>query len=238
MLTSKRKVSRYSLLRALASSNTICDSPSGAWALYMWFHLSILRRRFFSSRWNDQFFFRAVLGLGTFSLDPFVVSFSRRQPSNEDVFTANVLYLCNLCSVYLEFYTYWCVFSSKPWLQISLCVCWCGASIAVVSGIPVHPKKIRKIPKNTQNSSKYTQNYTQVYFIPEIQRKWYTEYPYLSYNIPYSRFKKPLYTVYPKTLADPDLDSQKCWMLYCHVISFGRVVGGRWLHLEIWLNCI
>ena len=66
-------------------------------------------------------------------------------------------------------------------------------------------KKFAKIPKNTQNSSKYTQNYTQVYFIPEIQRKWYTEYPYLSCNIPYTRFKKPLYTVYPKTLADPDL---------------------------------
>ena len=62
----------------------------------MWFHLSILRRRFYSSRWNDEFFFRAVWGLGTFSLDPFAVSFSRRQPSNEDVFTANVLYLCNL----------------------------------------------------------------------------------------------------------------------------------------------
>ena len=65
-------------------------------------------------------------------------------------------------------------------------------------------KKVAKTPKNTQNSSKYTQNYTQVYFIPEIQRKWYTEYPYLSCNIPYTRFKKPLYTVYPKTLADPD----------------------------------
>ena len=64
-------------------------------------------------------------------------------------------------------------------------------------------KKLAKIPKNTQNSSKYTQNYTQVYFIPEIQRKWYTEFPYLSYNIPYTRFTKPLYTVYPKTLADP-----------------------------------
>lgn len=32
-------------------------------------------------------------------------------------------------------------------------------------------KKFAKIPKNTQNSSKYTQNYTQVHFIPEIQRK-------------------------------------------------------------------
>ena len=32
-------------------------------------------------------------------------------------------------------------------------------------------KKFAKIPKNTQNSSKCTQNYTQVYFIPEIQRK-------------------------------------------------------------------
>ena len=38
-------------------------------------------------------------------------------------------------------------------------------------------KKFAKIPENTQNSSKYTQNYTQVYFIPEIQRKWYTVYP-------------------------------------------------------------
>ena len=64
-------------------------------------------------------------------------------------------------------------------------------------------KKFAKIPQNTQNSSKYTQNYTQVYFIPEIQRKWYTEYPYLSCNIRYTRFKKPLYTVHPKTLANP-----------------------------------
>ena len=29
-------------------------------------------------------------------------------------------------------------------------------------------------------------------------------YPYLRCNIPYTRFKKPLYTVYPKILADPD----------------------------------
>ena len=64
-------------------------------------------------------------------------------------------------------------------------------------------KKFSKIPQNTQNASKYTQNYTQVYFIPEIQRKWYTKYPYLSCNKPYIRFKKPLYTVYRKTLADP-----------------------------------
>ena len=53
-------------------------------------------------------------------------------------------------------------------------------------GMPVYPKKL-----NTQNSSKYTQKYTQVYLIPEIQRKWYTEYPYLSCNILYPRFKKP-----------------------------------------------
>ena len=37
-------------------------------------------------------------------------------------------------------------------------------------GRSVYPKKIRQ---NTQNSSKYTQVYFQVYFIPEIQRKWY-----------------------------------------------------------------
>ena len=72
-------------------------------------------------------------------------------------------------------------------------------------------KKFAKIPKNTENSSKYTQNYTQVYFMPEIQRKWYTEYPYLSCNIPYTRFKKPLYTVYPKTLADPVWWGQHFW---------------------------
>ena len=77
------------------------------------------------------------------------------------------------------------------------------------SGIQVYPKKFAKIPKNTQNSSKYTQNYTQVYFIPEIQRKWYTEYPYLSCHIPYTRFKKPLYTVYPKTMTDPDSNDVK-----------------------------
>ena len=66
-------------------------------------------------------------------------------------------------------------------------------------------KKFAKIPQNTQNSSKYNQNYNQVYFIPEIQRKWYTAYPYLNCNIPYTRFKKPLCTVYPKTLADPEI---------------------------------
>ena len=45
------------------------------------------------------------------------------------------------------------------------------------------------------------------YPIAEIQRKWYTEYPYLSCNIPYTRFKKPLYTAYPKTLADPEFQA-------------------------------
>ena len=84
------------------------------------------------------------------------------------------------------------------------------------SGIPVYPKNIRQ---NTQNSSKYTQNYTQVYLIPEIQRKWYTEYPYLSCNIPYTRFKKPLYTVYPKTLADPD----RCFWKISSVHSFASL---------------
>ena len=32
-------------------------------------------------------------------------------------------------------------------------------------------KNFAKIAQNTQNSSKYTQKYTQVYLIPEIQRK-------------------------------------------------------------------
>ena len=106
------------------------------------------------------------------------------------------------------------------------------------SCIPVYLKKIRQ---NTQNSSKYTQNYTQVYFIPEIQRKWYTEYPYLSCNIPYIRFKKPLYTLYPKTLADPDFSfshhrhkisccssNQKCLLCFFSLALALFLVELRW----------
>ena len=142
------------MLRALASSNTICDSPSGAWVLYIWFHLSILRRRFFS-RWNDDLFFvpcgawvlflsirsqclfpegshqmrmRSQLTYCTFAICP-----------SKDV-TMNPLW--GFCSVYLEFYTYWCVFSSKPWLQISLCVCWCGASIEGICYWYISPRPI------------------------------------------------------------------------------------------------
>ena len=80
---------------------------------------------------------------------------------------------------------------------------WLTSWRTLKSGSVVYQYTRKKIGQNTQNSSKYTQNYIQVYFIPEIHRKWYTEYPYLSCNIPYTRFKKPLYTVYPKTLADP-----------------------------------
>ena len=64
--------------------------------------------------------------------------------------------------------------------------------------------KYPKIPKIHPNILKINRSMKGRYFIPEIQRKWYTEYPYLSCNIPYTRFKKPLYTVYPKTLADPE----------------------------------
>ena len=63
-------------------------------------------------------------------------------------------------------------------------------------------KKIDKIPQIPPNIPKNNRSFE--YFIPEIQRKWYTEYPYLSCNIPYTRFKTPLNTEYPKTLADPD----------------------------------
>ena len=88
-------------------------------------------------------------------------------------------------------------------------------------------KKFAKIPQNTQNWSKYTLNYTQVYFIPEIQRKSYTEYPYLSCNIPYTRFKKPLYTVYPKTLADPAFyPSGNMFTVYVKKIMVSRLP--RW----------
>ena len=86
--------------------------------------------------------------------------------------------------------------------------------------------KFAKIPQNTQNSSKYSQNYTQVYFIPETQRRWYTEYQYLSCNIPYTLFKKPLYTVYPKTLADSEYKSP--WLMvqkenYCNLYTIGSL---------------
>ena len=123
--------------------------------------------------------------------------------------------------------------------KTSLCVCWCGASIAVVSGIPVHPKKIRKIPKNTQNSSKYTQNYTQVYFIPEIQRKWYTEYPYLSYNIPYSPCIP--YTPKPWPTLTWIVRSAECYIVMLYhlpeslgeVVAFGNMIK---LHLKMMPN--
>ena len=49
--------------------------------------------------------------------------------------------------------------------------------------------------------------------MPEIQRKWYTEYPYLSCDIPYTLFKTPLNTEYTKTLADPD----PCLLVRVHV---------------------
>ena len=62
--------------------------------------------------------------------------------------------------------------------------------------------KYPKIPQIPPNIPKNNRSFE--YFIPEIQRKWYTEYPYLSCNIPYTRFKTPLNTEYPKTLADPD----------------------------------
>ena len=62
-------------------------------------------------------------------------------------------------------------------------------------------KKIDKIPQIPPNIPKNNRSFE--YFIPEIQRKWYTEYPYLSCNIPYTRFKTPLNTEYSKTLADP-----------------------------------
>ena len=70
-----------------------------------------------------------------------------------------------------------------------------SGSAGAGSGIPVYPKKIR------QNTQKYPKLYPGILYT----WKWYTEYPYLSCNIPYTRFKKPLYTVYPKTLADPDM---------------------------------
>ena len=60
-----------------------------------------------------------------------------------------------------------------------------------------------KIRQNTQKYPKFIQIYPKLYPGVLYTWKWYTEYPYLSCNIPYTRLKKPLYTVYPKTLADP-----------------------------------
>ena len=72
------------------------------------------------------------------------------------------------------------------------------------SGIPVYSKKIHQ---NTQKYPKFIQIYPKLY--PGILYTWNSKkviyrIPVLSCNIPYTRFKKPLYTLYPKTLADPD----------------------------------
>ena len=71
------------------------------------------------------------------------------------------------------------------------------------SGIPVYLKKIRQ---NTQKYPEFIRIYPKLYpgILYTWNSKWYTAYPYLSCNIPYTRFKKSLYTVYPKTLANPD----------------------------------
>ena len=138
----------------------------------------------------------------------------------------------------LYLFTFFSRRSFSPWwMQAFLRVGQRGGGVGG-SCIPVYLKKIRQ---NTQNSSKYTKNYTQVYFIPEIQRKWYTEYPYLSCNIPYIRFKKPLYTLYPKTLADPDFSfshhrhkisccssNQKCLLCFFSLALALFLVELRW----------
>ena len=74
--------------------HNLWQSEWGLGTLYLVSSLNSSTKIFFEmERWS---FFRAVWGLGTFSLDPFAVPFSGRQPSNEDAFTANVLYFCNL----------------------------------------------------------------------------------------------------------------------------------------------
>ena len=68
------------------------------------------------------------------------------------------------------------------------------------SGIPVYPKinlpKYPKIPKIPSNMPKINQSV--VYCIPEISTIFI-----FRKNIPYTRFWKLPYTVYPKTLANP-----------------------------------
>lgn len=75
--------------------------PCGAWVLF----LSIRSQCLFPEG-SHQMRMRSQLTYCTFAICP-----------SKDV-TMNPLW--GFCSVYLEFYTYWCVFSSKPWLQISL----------------------------------------------------------------------------------------------------------------------
>ena len=71
-------------------------------------------------------------------------------------------------------------------------------------------KKFAKIPKNTQHSSKYTQNYTQVYTL------------YLKFkesDIPNTRIYKLQYTVYPKTLADPGISMLPTYSLKTNTLT-------------------
>ena len=66
------------------------------------------------------------------------------------------------------------------------------------SGIPVYPKNIRQ---NTQKHPKFIQIYAKLY--PGILYTWNSKK--VIYRIPVFKlqYTKPLYTVYPKTLADP-----------------------------------
>ena len=57
-----------------------------------------------------------------------------------------------------------CILLRRRFFVWQLGFMYLSGSARGLSGIPVYPKKIRQ---NTQNSSKYTPNYTQVYCIPE-----------------------------------------------------------------------
>ena len=109
--------------------------------------------------------------------------------------------------------------------QKSVCKLHSTGSARGGSGIPIYPKKkstkYPKIPQIPPNIPKNNRSFE--YFIPEIQRKWYTEYPYLSCNIPYTRFKTPLNTEYPKTLADPD--SNLLIIIFCFTASITATVS-------------
>ena len=133
-------------------------------------------------------------------------------PVSKYLYQISLNFLVLPCSLLVELATQWNITVSVDSALLQFRVGQGGGGGG--SGIPVYPKKIRQ---NTPQYPKFIQIYPKL--IEGILYTWNSKkviYPYLSCNIPYTRFKKPLYTVYPKTLADPD-NLFSTWVLDCYL---------------------